>query len=553
MDGQTYRRHQQSKTSRRVLSLTIFADGVKCEDTAFTTLIVKVNDLDCDIRSKTFLNGAALGIKPNLNQFLNELVADLKELWMNGIEAEKYGERVYPFMQDFILDGKARPEILLQSHCNTLNHCNQCYVKGQSIPSNKSERGNCWVFIHSAESPKRRSHNESQLVADAIASGDLNEQDLPFNGIKGRTPLYDIPLINIIQQVPSLEPMHTFFAGFILRDFESMQTYSNRALSCYLGLLQREVLQSRMNAVFPNSNFKRSLDPFSKVSTWKCNQKADFFFLLGPVVFRSLLSEVAYQHYLLLVYLISRFWNGGVKKDEFRFLSQLIDSYLTDHEFIYPKTDQTSNLHQIQHLIHNFENIGPYKDKNAFVFESINGECGDMILGSVCLLEQLASRTEENMIITYYRQGQIWQNSDAFKLLGAGRLRDGKIRYLRAKKGSIEVKSLDYYTDSPNKDFYVWTTDGRCYEVKSFFVEENQVLCEAFEIELSDNLCALHVGVQLPIHHIFFAKLTRRIVNFDAQTICELVLYIPEFDFCRSYSADPRKGFIVRSTNQYYN
>ena len=253
MDTRTYRRHQREKRHKgRVVALTVFADGVQCQNVSFYTLIIKVNDLNCGVRAKTFLNGAALR-KPDLNQFLQELIVDLNNLWNDGIQAEKFGELVFPFVQEFIMDGKARPDLLLlQSNCNTKNHCNQCYVKGRTMPF---KNGRCRVFVHTEEVIRKRSHEESQLVADAIACDDLTENDLPYNGIKIRTPLYDLALINIIQQVPSLEPMHTFFAGFVRRDFESMQFYPNRHLSCFLPLFRREILQSRMDAVHINSNF----------------------------------------------------------------------------------------------------------------------------------------------------------------------------------------------------------------------------------------------------------------------------------------------------------
>lgn len=84
----------------------------------------------------------------------------------------------------------------------------------------------------------------------------------------------------------------------------------------------------------------------------------------------------------------------------------------------------------------------------------------------------------------------------------------------------LEVKSLDHYTDSSYKDFYVWTTDGKCFQVKSLFIEQHHLSCEAFEIELPGNLCTTYVGQQLPIDHIHRARLTNRRLWFDAQTIC---------------------------------
>lgn len=48
-----------------------------------------------------FLNGAALSDKPNLLQFLGELIRELNVLWEKGIYAERNGEIVYPYLHCF--------------------------------------------------------------------------------------------------------------------------------------------------------------------------------------------------------------------------------------------------------------------------------------------------------------------------------------------------------------------------------------------------------------------------------------------------------------------
>ena len=211
-DSRIYKKFQKLKPGNRVVSLSVFADGVEDLNKKFYTLIVKVNDLNCKVRAKTFLSGAALSSKPNLEQFLRELIDDLNRLWLDGIFVERSGIMVFPYLHCFLLDGKARPDFLLLSHCNTKHFCNGCYVEGYHTPKGG---GFCHVFEHGREAIRFRSHRESAALAESIRNGDIAPSELPKFGFKGRSPLFDISYLDIVKQVPPLEPMHTYLAGTV--------------------------------------------------------------------------------------------------------------------------------------------------------------------------------------------------------------------------------------------------------------------------------------------------------------------------------------------------
>lgn len=81
----------------------------------------------------------------------------------------------------------------------------------------------------------------------------------------------------------------------------------------------------------------------------------------------------------MLNYLVGRLWNGEVRNDELEDLDLIAHNYLNHHRDLYPLTDQISNLHPTEHFVETFQELGPFKDHNEFVFEAFNGEITKML------------------------------------------------------------------------------------------------------------------------------------------------------------------------------
>lgn len=551
-DSKIYKKFQKLKPGKRVVSLTVFADGVENLNQKFYTLIIKVNDLNCKVRAKTFLNGAALSSKPNLEQFLRELIDDLNRLWENGIFVKRSGTTVFPYLHCFLLDGKARPDFLVLSHCNTKHFCNGCYVEGYHT---RKGAGFCHVFEHGREVLRLRTHHESAGIAESIQNGQIAPSEIPMFGFKGRSPLFDICYLDIVKQVPPLEPMHTYLAGTVKRDFQSMQDASNKGLPCFISPALRATLQRRIDQVRINSNFKRSLGQFDRLC-WKSNQFADFFFNVGPVVFRSILGDEAYGHYLVSVYLISRVWNGGVDLNEIERLKQLVQAYLAHHRKIYPLTDQTSNLHTMNHLVDTFVQLGPLKDQNGFIFEAINGECKELLKGPNAILEQLASRSLLNLLVLLNDdklQDNSMRESSQFVVLGKGKLQGGRTYYRAIRKGTLEFKCSKFYNGSAYNEFFALDENGKCFLIESFFIVNGEVCCDAREIVLYEHLTVRFNATDLPLEHIHHAVIGSRKISFNVHSLTEKVMFVQKFDSGRSSCSDVTRGFIVRSIHAFHN
>lgn len=117
-----------------------------------------------------------------------------------------------------ILDGQARPDYLLQSHHGAECFCTRCLIKGRIVPKGK---GHVRIFEYNKEDALQHTHSMSEAVAQFK---DKSSDRTPFDGIKGKSPLYDVDYLNIVEQIPSFESMHTIFGGTIkkLKKYKSV-------------------------------------------------------------------------------------------------------------------------------------------------------------------------------------------------------------------------------------------------------------------------------------------------------------------------------------------
>lgn len=67
------------------------------------------------------------------------------------------------------------------------------------------------------------------------------------------------------------------------------------------------------------------------------------------------LTQLVKRQHLAFNYLISGLWDGDIRNDEYEDLDNFTQIYIDHHKQIYPITDQTSNLHSVNHFVETFE------------------------------------------------------------------------------------------------------------------------------------------------------------------------------------------------------
>lgn len=112
-DGLVYRQFIDENPGKTICFMKFFCDGAelyRLSKTSAWTLFVMIDALRTgQIQNKIFLNSCFVGTtKPDVHFFLRELIAELNDLWANGIYIESVDSYVHPIMIFCFLDAGAR-------------------------------------------------------------------------------------------------------------------------------------------------------------------------------------------------------------------------------------------------------------------------------------------------------------------------------------------------------------------------------------------------------------------------------------------------------------
>lgn len=93
---------------------------------------------------------------------------------------------------------------------------------------------------------------------------------------------------------------------------------------------------------------------------------------------------------MVLVYSVSKLWEGNITKNDLDSISQLLKLFVNDIDRLYGEKEHTPNMHNIIHLSLCVFNLGPLKEYNAFIFEHFNSYLKKFTHSSYAVNHQIA-------------------------------------------------------------------------------------------------------------------------------------------------------------------
>ena len=549
--GNVFRQFLGSKQD--ICALTLFIDGVRMSFGNFelTNFFIKVNNLDCNIYTRTFLHACSISqSKPDVDFILTDLVEELNFLFQNGIFIKRYQKKIYPVVTMNLFDLVARHSLLCHISFLTKYGCIRCLALGERC-------GHSHLFLPEEEA-ELRTLELQRGVFRLIKSG----KPIPKNGflgVKGISPITNIEYQNfLICTTP--EPMH-LGGGVLKTNFVSFLKLSDSL--CSMSKNSVNVLERRIKNFSKftfNSIFKRKIGEFSQIPNkkWKTNQIFQFFFFVFPIVFENLIDDDVYTHNILLLYIFYNLWSKSEDQLELSYIEKLLKLYSVLIRSFYPATNYTPNNHQLsKHLVEHYQNHGKLSLNNGFIFEHLNGIVNQQAKSAFGVLEQIADRSElsfKNNIKCI----NILTKSRDFKSNSASNI-------TRISNDFFSVSSTQ--TKTKCKDCFVMTSDNRFYKVTKFHRYQDcifftgqkfNIIREFFKIlDFSDeiippDLLDLHFDT-LKIDYIYDVQLTTQTIDLNVNTIKEIVLYCPKFAPNRSTFLDESKGLIFRDILGIHN
>lgn len=464
-DADICKQYQSIRTNPndRLMLITLFSDGVQVSHSSKSEvwpIYLKINDLDCSQEEKTFLYSCFHGSsKPDPEFFLEGLLDSLIKLSSEGIFVNKLGFRVYPMLAINVFDTPARSLFLGHASHTGFFACTICMIKGE-------RKCSCQLF----------KPQEVVQLRDRQTYEQALEHELPHMGVVRVCPFARLPYYPIYRAEPP-DVMHAVMGGIGKRMLLAMFRHDLRDRPCFMRKKLRDVLSRRIGKFGRHSEFKRLPRDLNSVEYWKTNEFFQWFFYIAPICLKGLVSDKCYNHYMLLVYIISSLWSD-VPKQSLPLLEQLIGVFLDELDEVYDEFMYVINSHLISHLVEAVRNCGPLSQINAFFFENLNFKIKKYVKSKFSLNDQIRT---DSIIQFNLNLCKLLRTQSTPQALGPV-LRASVEHFKKIKIKRVKFTSSEFDSKKKCADFFVKTIDGEFYLVNRYFKSDSVVQFEGLKI-----------------------------------------------------------------------
>lgn len=209
---------------------------------------------------------------------------------------------------------------------------------------------------------------------------------------KKRTLLEDLP-IDMIKSFPTCDPLHLLDLGLMKRFLYSFNFTENTHVTVFFLLALSRLLRSwtggakgysgkwtkvqieqinkqliALNKYKP-IEIHRSIRALSVLSFWKGTELRSFLLYYGIVVLKDYLPTEEFHHFLLLTCAVRIFYIDAYKS--YRHIAKnWIDRYIEGYINIFGIDSVTSNVHNLNHIFDDVNNLGCLNETSTYPFEN---------------------------------------------------------------------------------------------------------------------------------------------------------------------------------------
>lgn len=305
--------------------------------------------------------------------YLKDLVKEANEYISNGIVLNeiKYSFKIFCI----VADSPARAFIKAIKNPGGFFACERCTVEGMT-KNRKRVYPDMDCSLRTKESFIEKQQPDHHLTYFKTKLTKLIEFD----------PVHDV----------ALDSMHLLYLGVMKNLLEKLLIVKKH--NARLKKPKVDILRQRMQSIGGDIpvEFARKKFDIDQVSKWKATQFRFFLLYIGPIIFKDVLSENKYRHFLLL-YVSSRILNDDLNavrcapyaQDQLRLFFNLLPSE-------YGEDAQVLNMHNLIHLPDDVRHFQvPLSEISAFWGEDYIGFFKHLVKSPYKPLTQIANRLEE--------------------------------------------------------------------------------------------------------------------------------------------------------------
>ena len=380
--GELYKQFQQQVPNRdgaMHLTVTINTDGVRVwrsNHYDIWPVYLCINELPQHERfiTKNIMMPALWkgSKKPSMLTFLKPLYHELKTLEKGVVLSTHRGQQeVKVFLLAGTFDLPARAMILNMTQYNGAFSCHRCLHPGERLTTGSRGPGTNTF-------PYREYDQRSDLAVKESGKTAAETQNIQ-QGIKGPSILSYLHIYSYVHGT-AVDAMHGGFLGLSRQMLQLLfgEKYKNEVFSCLENVAK---FDERLKNIRPPRSVKRMPRSLEDLNHFKASEYAMIIMMYTPV-FLGVLPDNLMRHLCHLSNVLFRLYKAKVTDQDLESASYSVHRYCQQFAGLYGQKFQTSNFHNLQHIVEDVRNLGPLWNTDCFPYENASGEIVKHIFGT---------------------------------------------------------------------------------------------------------------------------------------------------------------------------
>ena len=303
-----------------------------------------------------------------MNDFNHEFLAISAE---NGVKWK--GKYIPLYIRALIADAPARAFILNHKGHNSASPCSKCKVVEQFI-----QRTMCFLSIF----------NEPRSNIEYLYATDQNHH------LRNRESALAYLNFNMVTHIP-FEYMHLICLGVMKKFVTAIveKIYKCKKLTKFdVQKISNRLLTIQSYCPYEFARKPRRIEEYVH---YKATEFRQLLLYTGPIVFRNILEEDPYTHFLLIHSACRALSKSQVCEADLEFAEVSLKVYVECCQHIYGDTFVTYNTHGLLHVVSDVRILGNLDNYSAFCYEDNLSFFRKFLRKPNQLLQQLYNRLEE--------------------------------------------------------------------------------------------------------------------------------------------------------------
>lgn len=210
---------------------------------------------------------------------------------------------------------------------------------------------------------------------------------------KTRTPLIELPGVDMIRDFVVADPLHLLELGVMKRLIIAWRTGN---MACFRWTDEEvDIISAFLLGIKTPCEINRDARSLQMFRLWKGQEFRNFLNYFGVVALRDRLPARIYSHFLVLFCAVRLASSEKYLHTNYLLIEKLFEKFVVDFKQIYGSEFMTSNIHNLLHISEDVHRFGILSSISAYPFENCLGKIKRIIRAGHSPLPQIAKRLIE--------------------------------------------------------------------------------------------------------------------------------------------------------------